>query len=81
MNEANRDLLLLDTERLSPEEFQREVKLLNAMLFHIENWQSFSVANELIDINRRRIIRKAFVIQQVLSEKKIKPFVFVSSKN
>lgn len=81
MNEANRDLLLLDTGRLSPEEFQREVNSLNAILFHIENWDAFAVANELLDLNRRRTIRKAYLIRKILTEKKIKPFVFTCCRN
>ena len=82
MNDANRDLLVLsNTTRLSPEELEREVVFLNALLFHIENWETFSIANELIDINRRKIIRKTFLIQKILTEKKVKPFVFTCNKN
>lgn len=82
MNDANRDLLVLsDTTRLSPEELEREVNFLNTLLSHIENWETFSIANELIDINRHKIIRKTFLIQKILSEKKLKAFVFTCNKN
>jgi hypothetical protein len=82
MNDANRDLLVLsNSNHLSPSELERQLELLNTLLFHTENWESFSIANEIIDINRRRIIRKTYLIQKILTEKKIKPFVFTCNKN
>jgi hypothetical protein len=82
MNDANRDLLVLsDTKRLSPQELEREVAFLNTLLFHIENWETFSIANELVDINRHRIIRKTLLIQKILTKEKVKPFVFTCNKN
>lgn len=79
---TNRDLLVLsDTTRLSAEALEREITFLNSLLLHVENWETFSVANELIDINRRKIIRKTHVIQQMLSERKLKAFVFTFNKN
>jgi hypothetical protein len=82
MNDANRDLLVLSKDgQLSPEKLKREMELLNTLLFHTENWEVFSVANEIIDINRHRIIRKAYLIQKILSERKLKPFVFTCNKN
>lgn len=76
---TNRDLLLLTNG--TPEAFAREMRVLNHVLFYVENWESFSTANELIDINRRKIIRKTFLIQKILSEKQGKGFVFVCNKN
>lgn len=82
MNDANRDLLVLSKAvSLSPEKLEREMELLNTLLFDTENWEAFSIANEIIDINRRRIIRKTHLIQKILSEKKQKPFVFTCNKN
>ena len=82
MNDANRDLLVLaNANHLSPAEMERQVALLNTLLFHTENWESFSIANEIIDINRRKIIRKTYLIQKILTEKKVKPFVFTCNKN
>lgn len=80
---VNRDLLLLTDAagQLTPEAFAREVQFLNRLLFRIENWECFCVANELIDINRRKIIHKTFLIQKILSEPKLKPFVFTCNKN
>lgn len=82
MNDANRDLLVLaNANQLSPEEMERQVAWLNTLLFDTENWESFSIANEIIDINRRKIIRKTYLIQKILTEKKVKPFVFTCNKN
>lgn len=79
---ANRDLLLMaDARRLSPAALEREVRRLDILLFHVENWEAFAAANEIIDINRRKIVRKTYLIQKILSEKTIKPFVFTCNKN
>jgi len=82
MNDANRDLLVLaKTAHLSPEEREHQVTLLNILLRLTENWETFCTANEILDINRGRIIHKPFLIQKILAEKTQKPFVFTSNKN
>ena len=82
MNDANRDLLVLTkTVHLQPDELEHQLQLLNTLLFDTENWDSFCKANEILDINRRKIISKTFLIQKILTEKKQKPFVFVCNKN
>lgn len=82
MNLPNRDLLVL-TKRsaMNPGELEHEVELLVDLLFHVENMDAFCIANELIDLNRYKIIRKPHLIQQVLRDKKMKPFVFISNMN
>ncbi len=82
MNDSNRDLLVLsNTAHLSQDAFDRELVLLNKILFHIETWDTFSTVNEIININRHKIIRKPYLVQKVLSERGIKPFVFTCNKN
>lgn len=82
MNDANRDLLVLaKAAELSPEAMERELAQLNNILYDTESWESFCVANEIININRHKIIRKASRIKYILQEKKIKPFVFINNKN
>ena len=82
MPEANRDLLVLSkAQELSPDAMKREVAGLHSLLFHTENWQSFCKANEIIDINKHSIIRKPYLIQKIISERKRKPFVFICNKN
>jgi len=82
MNVPNRDLLVL-TKRtaMKPGELEHEVELLVDLLFHVENITAFCIANELIDLNRYKIIRKPHLIQQILREKKIRPFIFISNLN
>lgn len=82
MNGANRDLLVLSQiANQSPAQLKKELEILDTLLFETENWQAFSVANEILDINRHKIIRKPHLIQQILTEKKQKPFVFTCNKN
>ena len=82
MQDANRDLLVLSRmAHLSQEELDYQVQLLNTILYHTETWAVFCTANEIIDINRHRIIQKPHLIQNILSNKRVKPFVFTSNKN
>lgn len=82
MNDMNRDLLVLSSAaNKNPLILKRELAMLNQILFHTENWETFSIANEIIDINRHKIIRKTFLIQKILTEKKQKAFVFTCNKN
>lgn len=82
MNGANRDLLVLSQiANQSPALLKKELEILDTLLFETENWQAFSVANEILDVNRHKIIRKSHLIQQILTEKKQKPFVFTCNKN
>ncbi len=82
MYEANRDVLILTkAATLSAEAIEREIAQLNAILYHAESWDSFCTANEIINVNRHKIVRKAFKIKILLQERKLKPFVFVCNKN
>lgn len=84
MQDYNRDrdvLVLTPAAQHNPQQMERELALLNRILYETENWNVFATANELIDINRRKIIRKTHLIQQMLTEKEKKPFVFTCNKN
>ena len=82
MSPQNRDLLVLTKkESMNPGELEHEVELLVDLLYHVENMDAFCVANELIDLNRYKIIRKPHLIRQAVREKKLKPFVFISNNN
>gem|GEM_PF-196867 len=77
-----RDLLVLQTKHLfSQEEIDRQIELLNMVLVPVENWLSFCVANEIIDINRRKIISKEHLVQKILKDNPNQPFVFICNKN
>ena len=59
MKDMNRDLWLLSkNDHMTQSELDREVNLLNTILYHTESWSNFCVANEILDINRRKIIKK-----------------------
>jgi hypothetical protein len=51
------------------------------LLQYAERWESFCAVHEIIDINRYKIIRKPWQIQQILQDKPVKPFVFLINKN
>jgi len=51
------------------------------LLYNVEQMDAFCIANELIDLNRYKIIQKPHLIKQAVKEKKLKPFVFISNNN
>jgi hypothetical protein len=82
MNPQNRDLLVLTKKvTLNPEELEHEVELLIDLLYEVEKIEAFCVANEVLDLNRYKIIHGKGQIQQIVKDKKLKPFVFISNKN
>lgn len=82
MSPQNRDLLVL-TKRMTmkPGELRHQVELLLELLRNVENMDSFCIANEVIDLNKYKIIQKHHKVMQVLRQIHLKPFVFISNKN
>ncbi len=79
---ANRDLLLLSKKASpDPKELELEVEQLHELLFTVESVSNFCIANEIIDLNRYKIIQKASRIEKIIKEKNLKPFQFISNKN
>lgn len=82
MKTGNRDLLvLMKRDSISDAAMEHEVSLLNNLLYSVESIHSFCIANEVIDVNKYKIIQKPHLIQQAIREKSHKPFVFVCNKN
>ena len=82
MTSRNRDLLVLARkEKMSRQEFEHEVELLNDLFYFIECSNAIYVANEVIDVNRFKVITKHYKVRQILKEERLKPFVFISNKN
>ena len=82
MNTPNRDLLVLTGKmKMSRQQLEHQVELLNDLLYHVENLNAFCIANEVIDVNKYKIIQKPHIILQIIREKSLKPFVFISNKN
>lgn len=77
----NRDLLVLSrNEDMTSEQIQFHVSQISTLLYNVENMTAFCIANEIIDINRYKIVRKPYLIEQILRDNN-KPFVFVVNKN
>jgi hypothetical protein len=82
MNLRNRDLLVLTKkESMNQAELEHEIELLNSLFYLVESSNTVWLANEVIDINRYKIIGKLRMVRKILSEPIMKPFVFISNKN
>jgi|JI10StandDraft_1071094.scaffolds.fasta_scaffold1118605_2 hypothetical protein len=82
MSAKNRDLLVLSQQGpLTQEELDKQLLRLNKVLSNIECWDQFCKANELIDLNRYKIIRNPMKIQQMLRDYPNRAFLFVCNKN
>lgn len=77
-----RDLLLLsNAESLPAAQWERTLAEMDFVLAQVENWTSFSQANEVMDLNKHKVLTQAHRIQQQLQDFPHKPFVFVVGKN
>ena len=82
MNKSNRDLLVLfKQELMSPQAMEHEVSLLHELLFTVERLDNIVTAHEIIDLNKYKIINKAFIVKECLRQFKEKAFVFLYNKN
>jgi len=82
MRKENRDLLVLSKNVCTDANaLQNEIIKLGQLLHAVENLHSFCVANEIIDVNKYKIITKPYQIQQRIRQRNIKPFVFIINKN
>ena len=82
MKSSKRDLLVLSKKvSLDPQELEHEVEMLHELLFHIETITNFCKANEIIDVNRYKIITKPHLIEQIVRRPTLKPFNFICNKN
>lgn len=77
----DRDLVVLVGEKIFTEqELQKHIQHISAILSKAESMDNFCVANEVIDLNRYKLIDRPYRIKQIVSEK-LKPFVFIFNKN
>ena len=82
MNPRNRDLLVLTKkDSMNQAELEHEIELLNGLFYLVESSNAVCLANEVIDINRYRIISKVRMVKRILEEPIMKPFVFIINKN
>ncbi len=82
MSPRNRDLLVLTKKAtMNAEELEHQIELLNDLLYHVECIDVLCMANEVIDLNKYKVIREPRIIKQRLLEKNERPFVFICNKN
>jgi len=82
MKSVNRDLLVLTKYDVpNPVAMEQEIEFLNKLLFTVENLHTYCMVNEVIDVNKYKIIRKPHLIHQIIRERNIKPFVFIFNRN
>ncbi len=80
---SNRDLLVMFKQRMmTQQDIDREVMLLNELLFTTERLDNFVQAHEVLDFNRYKIIKTAVEIKKLIRQNKLsKPFIFFNNKN
>ncbi|GEO11977.1 hypothetical protein [Segetibacter aerophilus] len=82
MKSAKRDLLVLTKKvSINEKELQLEVEKLHDLLFHVESMDNFCIANEIIDLNKYKIIENPIKIRRLISSNKLQPFQFINNKN
>lgn len=57
------------------------IKWLHNMLYNYESIQCLTKACEIIDFNKLKVIKKKFLIEQILRQPSLKPFQFVNVLN
>lgn len=82
MNSSNRDILLLSKKgSCDKKEMELEVEKLHKLLFHVESMENFCIVNEIIDLNKYKIISKPTKIEKIVRQGKMEPFQFINNKN
>lgn len=82
MKTPNRDLLVLVKDNhLDKDAIEFELEQLNQLLFVFETIDNLCTAHEVFDMNKYKIVSAPKVVRQILKQKEIKPFVFISNKN
>lgn len=81
MNKFNRDLLVLFKEKSNPQSIEHEVELLHELLFYVEKTENLVIVYEVVDVNKYKISSNKKLVRETLSNKILKPFVFLNNKN
>ena len=82
MHNPNRDILVLfKQELMTAQAMERQVSLLHDLLYKVERLDNLVTAHELLDLNKFKVISKAFQINNYLRSGKEKPFVFLNNLN
>lgn len=83
MKQYNRDLWMLTQQdkHLSEQALAEKAEQLHALLYSIETPEAFCQANEVLDLNRYKVIQKPHLIQKVARYQQLPHFVFIFNKN
>lgn len=82
MRTPHHDLLVFTGEKtMNEKELELQVRFLNDLLYNVEKTNAFCTANEILDVNKCRIVQKPHLVQQIMSSDTLPPFVFINSKN
>ena len=82
MKTPHHDLLVLTGEKtMNEQELEMQIRFLNDLLYNVEKKNAFCTANEILDVNKCRIVQKPHLVQQIISSDVLPPFVFINSKN
>ncbi|MDE3234447.1 MAG: hypothetical protein KGO81_00730 [Bacteroidota bacterium] len=84
MKHGSRDLLVLTRDKegeWSDQDLENEIEALHQLLFEVENIDQFCIANEVIDVNRYKILQDKKAIRKVIFSQRTKPFIFICNKN
>jgi hypothetical protein len=80
--EHSRDFLYVKrAATVSAQWQQAEIERLHELLYHTESMSQVSGCHEVIDLNRFSVVRKQFLVEQLLRQPALKPFQFLSCKN
>ncbi len=60
---------------------EKELFLINEILYGIESMSTYAVVNEVIDLNKYRVIKRPHLVAHAIREKSHKPFIFIYNKN
>ena len=78
MKTSNRDLLvLLKDESMDNQAIEHEVELLNEILFHVESTDTFFSENEIVYMNKYKVLHDQKCLVQLMYQSELKPFIFL----
>ena len=67
---------------MNEQELELQVRFLNHLLYNfVEKTNAFCTANEILNVHKCRIVQKPHLVQQIISNDVLPPFVFIISKN
>lgn len=73
--------MVLFKEKSNPQSIEQEVELLHELLFYAEKVENLVSVYEVINVNKYKISSNRKMVRETLSNKILKPFVFLFNKN